>query len=139
MRYVTQCLFVLYLGASLTVGAQTLSTKETKVVLAVSSKTGSVTHIVLFHTFENLKKEEVFKKYTDHKFYVGLLKGRYGINKDVIVPQENTTIIMYTEKQVFPEESFPRADSLLPGDRFHLGNTKAEVVSSKEGELVLKT
>lgn len=139
MKYLGNFFFIMLMANFLTVGAQTHSTKETKVVLVVSSKTGAVTHIALFHNFQNLKKEEIYEKYTDHKFYIGLLKGSYGIDNDVIVPQENTTIIMYTEKQVFPEEYFSRADNLMPGDRFDLGKTKAEVVSSKKGELVLRT
>jgi hypothetical protein len=127
------------MGTCLTVGAQTHSTKETKVILVVSYNTRSVSNIVLFHTFQNLKKEEVFKKYDTSKYYVGLLMGSYELNDDDVVPIDNTTIIIYTEKQIFLDEYFLPADKLLPGDRFDLGKTKAEVVSSKKGELVLRT
>lgn len=46
---------------------------------------------------------------------------------------------MYTDKQIFLEDYFLPADKLFPGDRFDLGKTKAKVVSSKKGELILKT
>ncbi len=119
--------------------AQTLSTKETKVVLVVNSESEIVTHITLFTEMQKMDKANLFKKYKGCKFYVGLLKGSYGIGDDHIVPKANTTIIMYTDKQIFPEEDYLPADMLLPGDSFHLGKTKAEVVSSKKGELILRT
>lgn len=119
--------------------AQTLSTKETKVVLVVDSATEMVTHITLFTKMQKMDKANLLKRYKGCKFYVGLLEGSYGIGDDHIVPKANTTIIMYTDKQIFPEEYYLPADKLLPGDRFDLGETKAKVISSKKGELVLKT
>lgn len=139
MKYLTNVFFIMLMGICLTAGAQTHSTKETKVILVVSSKTGAVTQLELFHTFQSKKREEIYKKYNDCKFYVGLLKGRYEVNGNYIEPKKNTTIVMYTDKQIFPENYFLPADKLLPGDRFDLGQIKAEVVSSKKGELVLRT
>ncbi|WP_373516864.1 hypothetical protein [Pricia sp.] len=139
MKYLGDCFFFMLMSSCFTLGAQTYSTNETKVVLVVSSKTGAVTQLELFHTFQNKKREEIYKKDNDRKFYIGLLKGSYEIKNDIIVPKENTTIIMYTDKQIFLEEYYLPADRLLPGDRFDLGKIKAEVVSSNKGELILKT
>ncbi len=119
--------------------AQTLSTKETKVVFVVDSESEIVTHITLFTKMQKMEKDRLLERYTGCKFYVGLLKGSYEINNDVIVPKENTTLIMYTDKQIFPQQHFLPADDLLPGDRFNLGKTRVKVVSSKKGELVLRT
>ncbi len=116
---------------------QTLSTKEAKVVLVVDSEV--VSHILLFTKMQKMDKAHLFERNKGCKFYVGLLKGSYEVNDNYIEPKENTIIIMYTEKQIFPENYFFPADKLLPGDRFDLGKIKAEVVSSKKGELILKT
>ncbi len=120
--------------------AQTYSTKETKVVLVVDAESEIVTHIALFTKMQKIGKARFLeKRYKGCKFYVGLLNGSYEIDNDIIVPKENTTIIMYTDKQIFLEEYFLPADRLLSGDRFDVGKIKAEVVSSKKGELVLRT
>jgi len=139
MKYLGIFFSFMLMGSCLKLGAQTYSTKETKVILVVSSKTRSVSHIVLFHVFQNQQKEDFFKQYSEYECYVGLLEGSYVIKDGYIVPKKETKIIMYTEKQVFPEAHFSPADTLLPGDRFDLGKTKAKVISSKKGELVLKT
>ncbi len=127
------------MGTYLTVAAQTLSTKETKIVLIVKSETGAVTQLELFHTFHSKKREEIYKEYEDCEFYLGLLSGSYEDNNNHIEPKKNTTIIMYTDKQIFPEDYFLPATKVLPGDRFDLGKIKAEVISSTKGELVLRT
>ena len=126
----------------LTIGvchAQTLSTKETKVVLIVDSKSDSVTEMTLFTTMQKMDKELLKKKYSDCKFYIGLLKGSYEIKGVNIVPKEGTTVIMFTEKQIFPEAFLFSSEDLSPGDSFDIGKTKARVVSNKKGELILKT
>jgi len=126
-------------GAYLTVGAQKLSTKETKVVFIVDSESDNVTDMALFSTIQKMDKRRLKKKYAGSKFYVGLLKGNYEIEGTGIIPKEDTTVIMFTEKQIFPEAYFFSSDDLSPGDPFHIGKTKTKVVSNKKGELILKT
>ena len=118
--------------------AQTLSTKETKVVLIVDPRSDNVTDMALFTTIQKMDKGLLKKKYADSKFYIGLLKGNYEIKGTAIVPKENTTVIMFTEKQIFPEAHFFSSDDLSPGDSFDIGKTQAKVVSNKKGELILK-
>jgi hypothetical protein len=119
--------------------AQTLFTKETKVVLVVDSKTESVNQIILLNKIDNGGEAQFLKKYAGSKFYGGLLKGAFELDKEVILPAENTTIIMFTEKQLFLDESYKPSEGLLPGDYFNLGRTNAKVVSRKKGELIVKT
>ncbi len=119
--------------------AQTLSTKETKVVLIVDSKSNNVTDMALFTTIQKMDKGRLKKKYANRKFYIGLLKGNYEIKGADIIPKENTTVIMFTEKQIFPEAHFFSSGDLSPGDSFDIGKTKTKVVSNKKGELILKT
>lgn len=135
----TRILTIIYiLFAAMISGAQTLSTKETKVVLVIGPKSEAVTHITLFNTFQKMDKDLILRKYPDAKFYIGLLKGTYELNNDTIDPSSDSTIIMYTEKQFFPGERFSTNEEIAPGDRFDLGKTKAKVVSNKKGELTLK-
>lgn len=119
--------------------SQTLSTKETKVVLIVDSESNNVTDLALFSIIQKMDKERLRKKYPNHKFYIGLLKGNYEIQGSDILPKENTSVIMFTEKQIFLEANFFSSDDLSPGDSFNIGKTKAKVVSNKKGELILKT
>jgi len=118
--------------------AQTFSTKAAKVVFVVASETDVVTDVTLFSTLQKMDKDWLKKKYADHKFYIGLLKGNYQISGEDIIPKEDTTIIMYTEKQIFPEAYFFSSENLVPGDSFDIGKTKTKVVSNKKGELTLK-
>lgn len=119
--------------------AQTLSTKETKVVLIVDSKSDKVTDMALFTVIQKMDKQRLKKKYADRKFYIGLLKGSYEIKGMDIIPKEGTTVIIFTEKQFFPEARiFPSSD-ISEGDSFKIGTTKAKVLSNRKGELVLKT
>lgn len=119
--------------------AQTLSTKETKVVLSVDSESQSVTAMTLFTTIQKMNKAMLKEKYSDCKFYIGLLKGNYEIKGTAVIPKEGTTVIMFTEKQIFPEAFLFSSEDLSPGDSFDIGKTKAKVVSNKKGELILKT
>lgn len=119
--------------------AQVLSTKETKVVLVVSSRTKGVAHIVLFNEIEQMGEAHFLKEYPGCKFYGGALQGAYELKDGMIIPKDNTTIIMYTEKQLFLDQRYKAADGLSPGHQFNLGKKSAKVVSSKKGELVVKT
>jgi len=119
--------------------AQTLSTKETKVVLIVDSESNKVTDMALFSTIQKMDKGLLKKKYPNRKFYIGLLRGNYEIQGADIIPKENTSVIMFTEKQIFPEAHFFSSDDLSPGDSFDIGKTKSKVVYNKKGELKLKT
>ena len=119
--------------------AQERTTKETKVVLVINEKSDAVEHIELFASFQKMKKKELAAKYAHHNFFLGVLKGTYDVNEKWIVPGNDTTIIIYTEKQFSPFKEFFQGDDLIPGDELSLGKTKARVIAHKKGELTLKT
>lgn len=131
--------FVFLLLGSLFSRGQTRSTKATKIVLVVNQKSNSVEHIELLVSFQKKKKKELAGSYTNHKFFLGVLKGKYSLEKERIIPGNNTTIILYTEKQFTIPEPYIHGDSLTLGDEFNLGKIKAKVVANKKGELTLKT
>ena len=108
-------------------------------IVVVNEKSDAVEHIDLLANFQKMEKKQLRDDYDHHKFFLGVLSGTYGILEKGITPGENTTIVLYTDKQ-FPllEQSFPRSD-LAPGDYFSLGNTKAKVITNKKGALTLKT
>lgn len=119
--------------------AQQRTTKETKIVVVVDEATNFITAMELFDAMAKHEKQSVHKTYPGCKFYVGLLKGGYEMIDRGIVPALNTTITMFTTKEYFPVvQAFP-GDQFVPGDPFDIGSIKAAVVSSKEGELIIKT
>ncbi len=119
--------------------AQQRTTKETKIVVVVDEETNYITAMELFDAMAKHDKQSIHKTYPSSKFYVGLLKGGYKVIDRGIVPALNTTITMFTTKEYFPVvQAFP-GYQFVPGDQFDIGSIKAEVVSSKDGELIIKT
>lgn len=131
--------FPMVMAASLIAGAQTHSTKETKVILVVKAETETVTHIVLFNDFEKLNRDEVAAIYPKSQFYIGLLSGSYLLEKHGLTPGERTSVIMYTNKEIFQKEAFLSEKNMVPGDKVSIANTMARIVSSKKGELTFIT
>jgi len=129
-------LTILFCGISL---AQERTTKRTKIILAVNEKSKAVEHIELLANFQKFKKEQLQEKYDNHQFFLGELKGTYFPNKKGIVLGDDTTIIIFTDKQFSPPADLFQVDDLTPGDEFNLGAIKAKVITNKKGELVVKT
>ena len=119
--------------------AQERTTKETKVIVVINEKSDTAEHIELLANFQKLKREQLREKYAHHNFFLGVLKGSYTFRENWILPSKNTTIIMYTDKQLYPLGQYYQGDNLAPGDEFDLGDAKAKVVAYKQGELTLKT
>lgn len=111
--------------------AQTRSTKETKVVLIVSQKTNEVSGLGLF---DSQNSENVLhKKYPGSTFYLGILKGTYDLDKNLVHPKGGAIITIYTDKQLFSKDQFSLKESI------NFGSVKTKVVSRNKGELILKT
>ena len=124
-------LLLLLLFSVFIINAQTRSTKETKVVLIVSQKTNEVSGLELF---EIQNSENILpKKYPGNKFYLGILKGIYELDENVVQPKSGAVITIYTNKQLFSEDQFSLKENI------NFGNIKTTVVSRKNGELILKT
>lgn len=119
--------------------SQTRATKETKIVLTVHNKSNEVTGIGLLSRFKKMNYQEASKKYPESKFFIGSLKGNYTLLRESILPERGAKIIIYTEKQFFPSENFFPSDQFIPGDNFKIGTVSSKVISSKKGELIIKT
>ena len=132
-------LLIICLGTCSVVQAQTHSTKETKVILVVSANTQVVTHMVLFNSFEKLKRQEVENAFPNSKFYIGLLKGNYILDDYGLKPEKDTEVIIYSNRQVFQEEPFLAGEDIALGDKIKLGNRTARIISNKKGEITLRT
>lgn len=127
---------ILCCGISL---AQELSTKGTKIILVVHDESDVVEHIELLVNFQKIKKEQLLKKYGQHKFFLGELKGTYFPDENGILLGNETTVIIFTDKQFSPSKHFYREDHLNPGDEFKLGESQGKVIANKKGELIIKT
>lgn len=116
-------------------GAQTRSTKQAKILLIVDEKNTKVMGLELFETGDI---QNIRKRYPGSKFYIGLLSGSYELEKRKVVPKVGATIILYTDRQFFPnEELFPN-ENYAPGDRLDLGEASTKIISKNKGELILK-
>lgn len=125
------CTFItLFFGLFLS-QAQIRSTNETNVILVVHKDSNQITNIELYK--DQITKNEMFKKYPNNLFYLGLFKGSYKLNNNAIIPSTGSIITMYTEKILFSESKF------LPKEEITIGNIKTRILSSKKGELILKT
>jgi hypothetical protein len=123
-------LFLLLFSMSV-LNAQTRTTKETKVVLIVSQKTGEVLGLELF---EIQNSENILpKKYPSSTFYLGILKGTFELNQNAVQPKSGAIITIYTDKQLFSEDEFSFKENI------NFGSAKTKIVSRNKGELILKT
>lgn len=133
-----RCLVLFFFGIMVCV-AQERTTNETKIVVVINTDDHKVSHVQLMNSFRKKDKKAVLKKYPKHSFFYGILKGKYELQEEEVVPLAGTTIIVYAERQLFPEHNFYPRKELITGDTFTLGKTQAKVITNKKGELTLKT
>jgi len=99
--------FVLMFGFT-NIEAQKRMNKETKIVLVVSEKTNLVTNLAIYAEMQDLMntrgKTLISKKYPNSKFYLGLLKGDYKVERFGLGPVIGTLITIYTNKELFAED-----------------------------------
>ena len=119
--------------------AQSKTTEETKMILVVDGTSDGIAQMVLFNTFEKMKGNEIFGKYPNCQFYIGLLQGRYELKEDRVIPSKGSTIIMYTDRHYLSSNRVPPSDGFLAGDQLDLGAKKAKIIAKNKGELILKT
>ena len=123
-------LFITILLFGLNVKAQTRSTAETKVILVVNKDSNHIANIELFKP--QITENEMSKKYPKSIFFLGLFKGRYELNNNVIVPKSESIVTMYTDKQLFSNSQFS------PNKNLKIGNLKAKEISRKKGEISIR-
>ncbi len=129
----------LFMTSMLLGHAQSKTTKETKVILVVEGTLDGIAQMVLFNTFENMKGNQIFGRYPNCQFYIGLLQGRYEVNDGRVIPSKGSTIIMYTDQRYLSSNREPPIDGFLAGDLMNLGSGKAKVIAINKGELILET
>lgn len=118
--------------------AQAFSTKETKVVLVSEDNSGHISQLVLFSDYQKMDAEQLSGEYPLSDFYLGMIDGSYEIQGTGIKPIEGSTIIMYTEKLLFPGVNYRIKANLHPGSRFDIGSVRAIIMELKKGELIIK-
>jgi len=117
--------------------AQERTTKETKIVVVINTDDHKVSHVQLLNAFQKKDQKHIFKTYPKHSFFYGILKGKYELQNEKVLPSIGATIVVHTERQLFPEQHFYADSEVTSGDTFSLGKIKTEVVTTKKGELVL--
>ena len=134
--FITRFIAILFFLLPLSIKGQTKTTKETKVIAVIMDDRFAA--LELFENTNN-QKERLLKKYPKSKFYIGLLKGRYEIKEQTVIPLSEATITLFTAKQVFKDDVLFKNKKLKQGETINIGKTKAKVVASKKGELIIKT
>lgn len=117
--------------------AQERTTNETKIVVVIDADNHKVSHLELLNKIQNQTKEELFKKYPKHTFFYGVLRGKFELSKEEVLPKTGATIIVLTGQQLFTEDRFYADKKILTGDWYSLGKTKTQVIKKKKGELFL--
>lgn len=82
---------------------------------------------------------EVEQMYPECSFYLGLLKGHYSMDKEEIALGKDTTVTVFSNKQYYPKDGKLSAKEIKKGSSIRIGKTRAKVLASKDGELVLTT
>lgn len=118
---------------------QVRSTKQTKLVLVVDENSETVKHLVILVEFQKMGKLNAIKKYPGSKFFIGAMQGSYMLKDAEVFPQSGSTITIFTQKQFYWTEPTFTAEKFNSGDAFKLGQKRARVLTSTQGELVLKT
>lgn len=136
MKIVTFFTLLFLLNVAFTLGAQTRSTKEAKILLIVDGKNPIVTGLELFAKADI---QNIRKRYPGSSFYIGLLRGSYELEGRQVVPYAGAVVTIFTERQYLPNEEFFPAEDFVPGDWMDLGEARAKIISKNKGELTLKT
>ena len=116
--------------------AQTMSTNEAKVVVVVDTGDNTIQSLVLF-TDSEIEEERLQQKYSDCKFYIGLMEGSYEVVQTMVRPQTGTTIIVFNNQPIFGDNDMVFTEYYNPGDLIKIGKKLARVVSNNKGELIL--
>ncbi|MBT8182620.1 MAG: hypothetical protein KJO53_13650 [Eudoraea sp.] len=132
------CMVFFLLAGILSVTAQTMTTREAKVVAVVNAENNTIKALELF-TDENSDKGSLIKKYPDCKFYIGLMEGSYKVVQAIVHPQKGATVNIFYSQPIYAAADMAVMDHYSPGDIMKIGNSEARVISNNKGELIFKT
>lgn len=128
----------IFFSALLLYAIQERSTTGMKIIVVVDAKSNTIPNITPLDTFQKMMVSEVLERYPGCHFYMGSLKGNYSLIDTNVIPAENATVTMYTERAFFRSGDFLDAKTLNEGDNFRLGKVMSKVTSNIKGELCLK-
>ncbi len=127
--------FILFFSVVSQVKAQSKTTKETRVVVVITKE--EISTLVHYERFRS-SRELFLKKYDKSKFFIGVLKGKYRVENDQILPLPEATITIYTEKQIFNKAGLFSKEKPKPGDLLKVGKIKAKVITAGKEEITVK-
>ena len=117
--------------------AQTKTTQETQIVVAVDTQKNEIDAL---YPLAYIKEDsKALESCATCKHFLGTLSGAFELNQSALSPMAGATIKVFKEQEVFSGESkFPDL-GLATKKEVVLGNGKAKIVENKKGELILKT
>jgi hypothetical protein len=118
--------------------AQTMTTREAKVVVAVNTENNTIPALVLFSDLDT-KEDRLKEQYPNCKFYIGLMEGSYKVVQAIVRPQKEATVSIFYNQPIFEDTEMVFMGQYSPGDLVKIGKTEARVISNNKGELILKT
>ena len=116
--------------------AQTMTTREAKVVVAVNTENNTIRALVLFADLDT-KEDRIKEQHPNCKFYIGLMEGSYKVVKAIVRPQKEATVSIFYNQPIFGDTEMVFMGQYRPGDSIKIGKTEARVISNNKGELIL--
>lgn len=133
----TTFLYVLLLVSfNLLAQAQTKTTKETKLIVIVSSD-GEITALELFENDKSNRKR-LLEIYPESAYFLGTLVGRYQMNGTHVVPVPESTVKVFKGHKLFSEKGFSKGEDFEKGNDIMLGEVRALILEHSKAELILK-
>lgn len=118
--------------------AQTMTTREAKVVVAVNTENNTIQALILFADLDT-KEDQLREQYSNCKFFIGLMEGSYKVVQAMVRPQRGATVNIFYNQPLFGDTDMAFMDYYSPGDLIKIENLEARVISNNKGELILKT
>lgn len=127
---------VLFMASIVLGSAQTMTTKQAKVVVAVNPADNTIRALVLFTDREN-REDQFQEQYSKCNLYIGLMEGSYEVVRTIVRPKRGTTVNIFYNQPLSGLENLVM-EHYSPGDFLKIGNSMARVISNIKGELILK-
>lgn len=129
---------VVLLSGIFSATAQTMTTREAKVVVVVNAENNDIRALILFADLDT-KEDQLREQYSNCKFFIGLMEGSYKVVRAMVRPQRGATVSIFYNQPLFGDTDMAFMDYYSPGDLIKIENLEARVISNNKGELILKT
>ncbi|MGB5460584.1 MAG: hypothetical protein WBM85_11535 [Eudoraea sp.] len=118
--------------------AQTMTTREAKVVVVVNTENNTIQGLILFADLDT-KEDRLHEQYSNCKFFIGLMEGSYKVVQAMVRPQRGAAVSIFYNQPLYGDADMAFMDYYSPGDLIKIENLEARVISNNKGELILKT